>query len=487
MQANSHAKHAKLIVLDRVAGGPIMGATMDRRGKFLAASAAALVISALSALPAFGQDQQKLIEDEWRREMNARPKPDEDMKQPWLWDGGGWLHLQLDQVDDAPLRNTRTDRFVDLRLWGEVRYDRIYSLYARIKTSYTDFNSGDQYSGSDDNSFQTPQFDEVYADADWTDDGGHGFSARAGRAFVSMGSGLLYNDLAYMIQGTYSQDRWALRAWVGHSIIHEPDIDQSIDHANKSNRGFFGVEGEYLISGNHRAYGMILVERDFNRDHFSSVDWTYNANYFGLGARGTIVAGLGYSAELVYEFGDSTAAVSTQTETISSFAGILTLDYQFPGPMEPMLLLQYMYGSGDSDRQSTTDALAGNQAGTDDHGFLSFGFVQTGYSLFPRVSNIHILRLGGTLRPLESVDWLHKMSVGVFGYYYRKATSSCPISDSRAFLDDADVGKEVDFTLRWRIFSDLGFSLNYGCFFPGDAYQETKARNFINAGITYSF
>ncbi|HUR39528.1 MAG TPA: alginate export family protein [Planctomycetota bacterium] len=466
---------------------------MHRRGYGPAVLLAAVALasagssSAFAKAPAAEQDQQKLLEDERRREMNARPKPDEDMKQPWLWDAGGWMHLELDQLDDEPLRDTRTYRYADLRLWGEVRYDRTYSLYCRIRTAYTDFNSGDQFSGTEDNVFQSPHFDEVYADADWTDSSGRGLSARAGRAFVSMGSGLLYNDLAYMLQGTYSQDRWAVRAWLGHSIIHEADIDQSIEHANKSYRGYIGVEGEVLITGNHRVYGMLLVERDFNRDQFSSVDWTYNANYFGVGARGTAWAGLGYSAELVYEFGESAAATSTQMESISAFAALLTLDYQIPGAMEPTLLLQYLYGSGDPDRQSTTDALAGNQAGTDDHGFLSFGFVQTGYSLFPRVSNIHILRIGGTLRPLESVDWLHKLQVGVFGYLYRKAQSESPISDSRAFLDDADVGKEVDLTLRWRIYSDLGFSLNYGCFFPGDAYLETKARNFLSLGMTYSF
>ncbi|MBV8881252.1 MAG: alginate export family protein [Planctomycetaceae bacterium] len=463
---------------------------MHRGGSRAAAALAAFALAALWSGSAFArapQDQQKLLEDERRREMNNRPKPDEDMKQPWLWDAGGWLHLELDQLDDEPLRDTRTDRFVDLRLWGEIRYQRIYSLYCRIKTQYTDFNTGDQFSGSEDNVFQSPHFDEIYADADWTDDAGHGFSARAGRAFVSMGTGLLYNDLAYMVQGTYSADRWALRAWLGHSIIHEGDIDQSLEHANKSHRGFFGLEGEYLVTGNHRAYAMLLVERDFNRDQFSSVDWTYNANYFGVGGRGTLWAGLGYSAELVYEFGESAASISTEMETIRSFAAILTLDYEFSGPMEPMLLLQYMFGSGDSDRQSVSDALAGNQAGTDDTGFLSFGFVQTGYSLFPRVSNIHIVRLGGTIRPLESIEPLHKLQVGVFGYLYRKAKSESPISDSRAFLDDSDIGKEIDFTLRWRIFSDLGFSLNYGCFFPGDAYQETKARNFVSAGLTYSF
>jgi len=459
---------------------------MTRRG--IGFQASVLVFACLAALssPLLDQDQQKLLEDERRREMNARPKPDEDMKQPWLWDAGGWMHLEFDQLDDQPLRDTRTYRYADLRLWGEIRYDRIYSLYCRVRTAYTDFNSGDQFSGTEDNSFQAG-IDEMYVDADWTDSSGRGFSARAGRAFVSMGSGLLYNDLAYMLQGTYSQDRWAVRAWLGHSIVHEADIDQSIEHANKSYRGYIGVEGEVLITGNHRAYGMLLVERDFNRDQFSSVDWTYNANYVGLGARGTVWAGLGYSAELVYEFGESAAASSTQMESISAYAALLTLDYQIPGVMEPTLLLQYMYGSGDSDRQSTTDALAGNQAGTDDHGFLSFGFVQTGYSLFPRVSNIHILRVGGTIRPLESIDWLHKLQVGVFGYLYRKAQSESPISDSRAFLDSPDIGKEVDLTLRWRIYSDLGFSLNYGCFFPGDAYQETKARNFLSLGMTYSF
>lgn len=459
---------------------------MIRRGKGFHAPILALAFLAGSASPLLAQDQQKLLEDERRREMNNRPKPDEDMKQTLLWDAGGWLHAEVDRLDDPPLRDTRTDRYFDLRLWGELRYERIYTLYARIKTSYTDFNAGDQFSGTESNFFQTPKFDEVYIDADWTEDA-HGLSARAGRAFVSMGSGLLYNDLAYMLQGTYTQDRWAVRAWLGHSIIHEEDIDQSIPHANKSYRGFVGAEGDYLITGNHRAYGMILVERDFNRENVAFQDWTYNANYVGIGSRGTIWAGLGYSAELVYEFGETGSAGSTKLDSINSYAGLLTVDYQFEGAMEPMLLLQYLYGSGDSDRASVTEQAAGNRAGTDDTGFLSFGFVQTGYSLFPRVSNIHILRLGGTIRPLEGIEELHKLQVGVFGYYYRKAKSASPISDSRAFLDDTDVGKEIDVTLRWRIFSDLGFSLNYGCFFPGAAYQNGKARNFVSAGVTYSF
>lgn len=459
---------------------------MVRRGKGFEGIILALLVLAAAPAALQAQDQRKLLEDERRREMNNRPRPDEDMHQTWLWDGGGWLHAEFDQLNDPPLRDTRTDRYVDLRLWGEIRYERIYSVYARIRTDYTDFNSGDQFSGTEDNVFRSPHFDEVYVDADWTDYG-RGWSARAGRAFVSMGSGLIYNDLAYMLQGTYAEDRWAVRAWVGHSIIHQQDIDQSIPHANKSYRGFFGAEGDYLLSGDHRAYGMVLVERDHNTDPVPSQDYEYNASYVGVGARGTLWAGLGYSAEAVYEFGTTANAGTTDSSSISGFAALASLDYQFAGAMEPMLMLQYMYGSGDSDRTSVTETAGGNESGTSDSQFLSFGYLQTGYSLFPRVSNIHILRMGGTIRPFESIPELHKLQVGVFGYVYRKARASSPISDPQSYLDSKDVGEEIDVTLRWRIFSDLGVSINYGCFFPGAAYLDDSARNFFSAGMTYSF
>jgi len=310
---------------------------------------------------------------------------------------------------------------------------------------------------------------------------------KAGREFVSLGSGLLYNGVAYALQGIYDAEQWAVQAWIAHSIHHEDDIDQSLPNPNNSLRVFFGLEADLLLSGSHRAYAMFLLEHDMNREQVAVQDWDYNANYFGLGARGTIVAGWGYSAEGVLEFGRTASVGTTSKDSILAFAFLLATDYQFPGPMEPSIRLSYMFGSGDSDRGSPTDMAAGNQAGTTDTSFLSFGFVQTGFSLFPRVANIHILRLGGTIRPLESVEAFHKLEFGVFGYYYRKANSQELISDSRAFLNNNDIGKEVDVVLRWRIFSDLGFSLNYGVFFPGKAYQDRGARNFLSAGVTYSF
>jgi hypothetical protein len=443
-------------------------------------------LGVVAAASAFAQDQKKFLEEERRKEMDARPKLDDDLKQPILWDVGGWLHLQLDHLDDPPFRDTRTDRYFDLRLWGQIQLDRTYTAYLRLQTDYVDFNPGDQFKTSSDNTFRWPHIDQAWVEADWTESG-RGVVLRAGREFVTIGSGLLFNDVAYAVQGTYDGEQWALRAWLAHSLVHEDDIDQSLPHPHESHRVFLGLEGDLLITGSHRAYVMFLMEHDLNREDNPLQDWDYNANYFGLGGRGTIVAGWGYSVEAVLEFGRTASAGGTRKDPITAFALLFLTDYQFQGPMEPALRFQYMFGSGDSDRASVADMAAGNRAGTTDTSFLSFGFVQTGFSLFPRVSNIHIVRLGGSIRPLESVELFHKLEVGLYGYYYRKASAQELISDSRAFLNSADVGKEFDLFLRWRILSDLGFSLNYGVFFPGKAYLDDSPRNFVSAGITYSF
>src|SRR5262245_27804506 len=144
-----------------------------------AAPLTALIVSVLAfAAPASAQDQKKFLEEERRKEMDARPKPDPDMLQPFLWDAGGWLHLQFDYLEDPPFRDTRTDRYVDLRLWGELRIERNYTAFVRIQTDYVDFNDGDQFKGSSDNAYRWPRMDQAYLKADWTE-AQHGLMLRA--------------------------------------------------------------------------------------------------------------------------------------------------------------------------------------------------------------------------------------------------------------------------------------------------------------------
>ena len=449
-----------------------------------------LIVLLSAASAAFAQpqaeQQKKFLEEERRREMDERAHANADLKQDFLWDWGAWFHGEFVRLDDKPDRDHRTFRYADLRLWGEAIIDQRYTAYVRLQSSYTDFNEGDQFAGDDDNIFRPIRVDQAYLDADLSSYDEH-FSVRGGKQFESLGRGLILNGVLYALHGSWSSGRLSARVLAGHTVIHDDDIDRSLPNERDSHRGFAGLEGDWMVSGDHRAYVMALFERDFNHASNTFQKWDYNAYYLGLGGRGSVVGDLSYAVEGVFELGQTVGAGSTEMDDIRAFAATLSLDYIWRTDTSPRFLLEYMFASGDKDRHSVTDVGSGNTPGTTDTSFLAFGFLQTGFSLFPRLSNIHIIRVGGTFHPLESVDAARTLELGAFYYWYRKAESAEPISDPRSFLDNADVGQEFDVTLRWRITSDLGISINYGVFLPGKAYLEQSNRGFFSAGMTYSF
>ena len=436
---------------------------------------------------AANQDQTRLLEEERRRQMDVRPREGEDGdRQSLLWDAGGWFHGELVTLDDPPEKPERTLRYADLRLWGELRYEQAYTAYARVLTDYLDFNSGHQFEGSDDNRFRPFYVDQAWLRADGSTPD-RDLIVQAGRQYMSVGRGLLLNQVAYGATAEWAAGRWGVRGQLAHTIVHDDDIDPSRPDADDSRRGFGSLELNYVLHAYHRLFLIGMLQMDLDDQEQAGQRWQYDSRYLGAGLRGAFGQDLGYHLEAVLETGESSAAGSTETEAIRAWALTFQAEYRFRVETSPTLLFEYMFGSGDDDRGSVTEAASGNEAGTRDEGFLGFGFLQTGYALFPRVSNIHIVRLGGWFAPLESRETFRALQVGLFYYLYRKDESAAPISDPRSFKDDSDVGQEVDVTLRWRIFSDLGVSVNFGRFLPGDAYDETSGRTFLSAGFTYGF
>ena len=173
--------------------------------RFYSTLAATLIaVSCSLSLSAQVQDK-KFLEEDRRKEMDAAlEEEDESLDQPYLWDAGGWLHLQLIDLEDQPTRDRRTFRYADLRLWGEARFEDHYTAYLRVRTAYVDFNEGDQFEGSDDDELRSPHVDQAWIQAGTELPLGHA-DVRVGRQFLTMGSGLLYNSVAYGIMGRYKR------------------------------------------------------------------------------------------------------------------------------------------------------------------------------------------------------------------------------------------------------------------------------------------
>ncbi|HOF17334.1 MAG TPA: alginate export family protein, partial [Phycisphaerae bacterium] len=59
--------------------------------------------------------------------------------------------------------------------------------------------------------------------------------------------------------------------------------------------------------------------------------------------------------------------------------------------------------------------------------------------------------------------------------------------DTGATKDSHWLGWEWDVFCDWRITSDLTWTVRYGAFRPGAAYQNDDCRDFVYTAFTYSF
>jgi hypothetical protein len=82
----------------------------------------------------------------------------------------------------------------------------------------------------------------------------------------------------------------------------------------------------------------------------------------------------------------------------------------------------------------------------------------------PALSNLAVLEASYSIKPAANLQTLIKAIA-----FMRPAAA--PVSDSRidAAADALYLGSEVDLTVRWRPYSDLGLACSAGLFLPADA------------------
>ena len=458
------------------------------------------VVSGLLAAPSAGQDRsgQRVYNEQLRVKLDEQLPEAREVGV----DGGAWFTAALFHFKDAGARQYRTLRQYQIRAWGSANYKGVHQGYVRGLLNWDDWNGGDN-----DVTWREDEFEEEIERAWYQFDLGRllqlqqgglptpvDFRVKVGRQYATIGTALALSMPLDMIRFDLAVKNWELMAMLGKSIRESVNIDNSMAVFERQDRCFWGVELAYRGFDDHRPFVYFLDNIDHTspmpRDPFQRYE--YSTSYLGIGSSGTVWRpNLRYQTEVVGEWGKTFSEdVVYGRDRVCALAFDALLEYTFDVATHPRVSVEYLFGSGDGDRRATSSAtVGGNRAGTKDRAFNAFGFRDTGLAFSPDISNIHIYSIGAACFPLEKIRLFKKMEVGTKAFFYHKNQSSGPVSDFTAINDSQWLGWEWDVYCNWRLTSDVSWTIRYGAFQPGAAFDggEDECRQFLYTGVTFSF
>ncbi len=374
---------------------------------------------------------------------------------------------------------------VNARIWAKTYLWSDSFLYVRVKDSYLGvISAADSYSSVESDNLV--DLDLAYID---TRSSAGAVTFAMGRKYYSMGTGLVLDGRGDGAEFSANGALYSFRLLGMYTGLllkdNNPYGFSDRDTADGAKRVFAGGTASFYYL-NQEFYLLGLAEVDLS-DQDQTQKTEYNAQYYGAGAAGVFMENFSYYAEFIYQTGSGYAG--NEKTDISAFAVNSGLDWFIPVALNPVVMLQYAFGSGDENRSNYTTS---NMQGTDteDSGFIYFGTFNAGYALKPRLGNMHVISAGASCAPFadSSSARLKRMSLMAKYTYYMKDVTSAGVNEGDGGLDKAFLGQGLDASLRWEIYYDLSFYVNYGVFFPGSAYDSgTGETQFAMAGVNLSF
>lgn len=381
----------------------------------------------------------------------------------------------------------------DLRVWWSTQIGRKFSTYLRLKVQNYDFNTDTGVAAPNFNILEKADLDLGYLEFRPNANN----RVRAGRQFSQVGRGFVFADILDGLLYTNEKGGLQLDAFWGTTPNRILNLDTSIVGFNQglTRRDFAYLQAQYTHRAGNKYYAYHLAQND-RSDTLSAaqnaVDFGYNSNYTGLGANVRVTPRVLVLTEFGLQGGSTLAnPVGRRVDIEASYFEALGL-WQIKGLNDGLMQLEYAYGSGDQNRNNVTDTFGGKQNGTSDGNFLYFGRIETGLALSPRLSNLHLARIGYQQRIRLNGRYVHPTDplVGVKFTEYYKDHADGAISDQLANVaGEKHVGAAGDAYVAWRVWSDTVLNLQYGHFAPGGAYAASarSASDRFLASTTLSF
>lgn len=413
-------------------------------------------------------------------------------------DYGGWFDLYFFLFDDGRV-SSRTLRQYESQFWASASVDRgIHEGYARMRLTLNDWNAGDAFTSNEDDldgpvlergwyKLDIARAIRLYSDFDPPFE----LSLKIGRDWVQAGTGYSISLPLDHVQVLAEFAKFETSFIAGRPPASTENIDRSRPVADHTDRNFWIIQERYLGFDRHTPFFYIAWQDDNTSEDPPDYlqKYRYSSRYIGFGSTGELIDNLRYSTEWIIERGRSFGHQRfLRHDVIKAWGFDHQLEYFFRHKTKPRIALEYMFASGDNDRLgSPTNAEGGNRNDHVDSSFVGFGFRDTGIAFAPRLSNIHIWRLGGSIRPFPTVEIAKNLEVGTDWFLYAKNKSAAAISDFLADRNSSYLGWEMDYFANYRVTSDLSWTIRFGSFFPGRAFTDRTTRTFLLTGLSWSF
>jgi len=435
--------------------------------------------------------QQRLVDD--KRKQERRELAPLDSLLDWQW--GGWLEYYVFHFNDG-IQSQRVLQRPGMAVWTRLRMDEgAHEVFARLRLNFDYFNPGDEYTRQQD--WVGPNFDRAWYEVDvgralrlTQPSDPYQMRVRVGRQEVVFGTGYALDLPMDAVKFDLDVHDLRVTGLFGRAIGSFPNVDRSPPVDSHSARRFYGVQLGYRGWQDHQPFAYAVWNDDFTdeRPKDPLQNYAYDTYYVGLGSRGSIVHNLNYWTEWVYEGGRSFGQGNfLRRNEVDAWGWDVGLEKLFDVPMRPRLAFEYMFASGDGDRIFSPNSAIGGSRDREDTSFVGFGYRDTGISAAPSLSNIHIWRAGGSLAPLEKYEFFRDFELGTNWFLYHKHHDRAAISDVTAGEFSGYVGWEMDYFINWRLASDLSWTIRWGLFFPGSAFEDRSERSFLLTGLTWSF
>ena len=216
-----------------------------------------------------------------------------------------------------------------------------------------------------------------------------------------------------------------------------------------------------------------------------------DTQYYGFTLSGPLISSLYYDSFAYLESGKAHSGLGDDY-TVLSFLGSAGLRYYMEEFLFSKISFRFLYSLGDAD--FTSSFTEGNTEGNATV-FVPISRKTLAMVFSPKLGNIFFTSLNYSLKPFSGMDTrvLQNIQLELTEVnFFRSTTGSISAGEINPDSKSLYLGTEIDGTINFRPFSDLGLSLSGGTFIPangsGGAFLSTRKVEYLGRlGLSFSF